>query len=165
MGLRPTAFCKLKCVSRTMVDNLKRFQRKMSFDIPKKAKAALRAQLAVSADKVVASAEALVPQDEGDLLASIGWVWGKNPPNGAVSFGTIGQEGDPDLIITIFAGSDDTIVTNKSGGKFQNAKLQEFGTKLQAANPFFLPAYRLQKRGNTRRINKAIKRAIRDGAR
>ena len=59
--------------------------------------------------------------------------------------------------VAVMAGDETTVVQNSTGGRFQNARIQEFGTKSRAANPFFFPAWR----ANKRRIRASITRAIR----
>ncbi len=120
--------------------------------------------MAAAADKIVGTMEALVPQDEGDLFASIGWVWGTQLPSGAVPIGTVKPD-DPELTITIFAGSDDTVVYNSRGVGFQNALIQEFGTEDVPASPYFFPAWRLNKRSAKARIRRGIKQGLQRGGR
>lgn len=59
--------------------------------------------------------------------------------------------------VVVKAGDQSTIVTNSRGQRFQNAKLQENGTKNMRANPYFNPAWRL----NRQRVRAAITRAVR----
>ena len=59
--------------------------------------------------------------------------------------------------VVVKAGDESTIVTNERGQRFQNAKLQENGTKNMSANPYFNPAYR----ANRTRVRGAITRAVR----
>lgn len=59
--------------------------------------------------------------------------------------------------VMVKAGDETTIVTNAKGVRFQNAKLQENGTKHHPANPFFNPAWR----ANRTRVRAAITRAVR----
>ncbi|KZL04544.1 hypothetical protein PsAD2_04627 [Pseudovibrio axinellae] len=142
-----------------MVKGEEAFQRFMTKTVPERIRRAAMEALEESADIIVQKMKFLVPEHEGKLRDSIGWTWGELP-KGAVLFGTVGG-GKDWLHIKIYAGNKKTIVTNKRGVQFQNAKLQEFGTREMKANPYFYPAWRTQKRGAksrlTRRINKEIK--------
>ena len=91
----------------------------------------------------------LVPTDEHELQRSI-------RVEDAATVSTRG--GERDFIgVKVKAGDETTIVTNKSGGRFQNARIQEFGTRKRAANPYFFPAWRM----NRTRVRGAITRAVR----
>lgn len=59
--------------------------------------------------------------------------------------------------VVVKAGDASTVVTTKSGAKFQNAKLQENGTQNMPANPYFNPAWR----ANRTRVRGSITRAVR----
>lgn len=68
------------------------------------------------------------------------------------------RKGERDYIgVVVRAGDETTIVTNSSGQRFQNARLQEFGTATMGANSYFYPAWK----ANRRSIRGAITRAIR----
>ncbi|QRZ12672.1 hypothetical protein JWJ88_08620 [Paracoccus methylovorus] len=98
---------------------------------------------------VAAAARYLAPHDDGDLIRSI-------RVEDVDSVTT--SKGERDFIgVSIKAGDEKTVVTNSSGGRFQNARIQEFGTKARAANPFFFPAWK----ANRRRVRSAISRAVR----
>lgn len=137
-----------------MVKGLRALERKMNFTVPQAVKRNLKQQMAVAADKIVATAEAFVPEKTGDLKNSIGWVWGTDIPDGAISIGSILPGGDADLIITIFSGNTDAFY----------ARLVEFGTQAAAAHPYFFPAYRLNKRATRARISRAIKKGLKEGS-
>ena len=149
-----------------MVKGLRSLERKLLYKIPKAVERHLKQALAVFADQIVASAEAFVGEDEGDLKNSIGWVWGKEVPAGTTAIGGISSRtDDDDLVVTVFAGDSSTIVTNKSGKRFQNARNQEYGTTNMKANPFFFVAYRLNKRRGKSRITRAITKGLKEGSR
>lgn len=98
---------------------------------------------------VAAAARYLAPRDDGNLIRSI-------RVENADSVTT--SKGERDFIgVKVVAGDETTMVTNGSGGRFQNARIQEFGTKTRAANPYFFPAWK----ANRRRVRSAISRAIR----
>jgi hypothetical protein len=66
-----------------------------------------------------------------------------------------------ELRLMVIAGSrTGTLVANKSGKRFQLARLVEFGTQHRAATPFFWPIWRANKRkirrNATTRINAVI---------
>lgn len=98
----------------------------------------------------------IAPHDDGALASSIGWTWG-SAPEGSLAIGRVSGPGV--AAITIYAGNESTIVKNSHGGRFQNAKLQEFGTANMKAQPYFWPIIRAGKRRATTRINNAARRA------
>lgn len=59
--------------------------------------------------------------------------------------------------VVVKAGDASTVVTNSRGQRFQNAKLQETGTKNMPANPYFNVAWRQ----NRTRVRGSITRAVR----
>lgn len=120
--------------------------------IPEEAKAEIRKALELSADEVVRLAKRLAPVDDGDLQMSISWTWG-DPPKGSIVLGVVkAPKGSDDLRISIYAGNS----------KAYYARWVEFGTQHASAQPYFLPAYRANRkrvRGRvTRAINKAAKK-------
>ncbi|WP_153040926.1 HK97-gp10 family putative phage morphogenesis protein [Pseudovibrio sp. Ad13] len=147
-----------------MVKGEQEFRQFMRKILPDAVKNAARQAMEEGAERIVQYMRLLVPKDEGALLASIGWTWGK-PPEGAMVVGKV-KSSERGLRIVIYAGNASTMVTNKRGIKFQNALIQEFGTKDRKSHPFFYPVYRSQRRAVksliTRRINKAIK-VLNDG--
>jgi HK97 gp10 family phage protein len=115
--------------------------------LPKSAEDAARKAIAISADEIVAMAKRLVPVDEGDLRASIGWTWGE-APEGTKVLGS--ARGGAALTATIFAGDH----------KAFYARWIEFGTVKMSAHPYFFPSYR----ANAKRAKSRIKRAINKAA-
>ena len=136
-----------------MVEGLDRLKRKMTVSIPRHVRAATRAAMEKSANEIVASARTFAPVDTGDLRDSIGWTWG-DAPKGALTLASSRPVGDGERI-TIYAG----------GGDAFYARFQEFGTQAMPASPFFFPAYRLNRKRAKGRITRAMKKAIREGAR
>ena len=65
--------------------------------------------------------------------------------------------------VVVKAGDDTTLVVNSRGQKFQNAKLQEHGTKKMKANPYFNASYRRRKSQAKANITRAVKKAWKDG--
>ena len=162
-----------------MVKNLKSLERKLRLKIPRAVERQLRQQMAVAADRIVQTAQGLVPQRHGDLKNSIGWVWGNDAPKGSISLGSLfgSGSGDSDLVITIFAGDDEAFYarwvefgtqphSTTSGADISRNKRQSNrvhgGTPPQ---PFFFPAYRLNRRSAKSRISRAIKKGLAEGSR
>lgn len=123
--------------------------------LPGAIQAAVTDEMERIATEWVAQMRRLAPRDQGELVASIGWTRGA-PPSGSVAVGAVGAGVTR---ITIYAGSAATQVTNSRGVRFQNAKLQEFGTKAMPANPYFFPVIRAGVRSSRRRINAAAVKA------
>lgn len=117
-----------------------------------------RAYLEAEAVRITAVMRALAPKDSGALAASIGWTWGA-APEGSMVLGTVAASPRAGLKITIYAGNAATMVTNARGARFQNARLQEFGTKTRPASPYFFPVWR----ANKARVKSGLTRAIRRG--
>ena len=135
-----------------MVLGVASFRRRLKV-IPRGLEDALKPIVSRYADQMVAQMKSLVPIEEGRLRDSIGWTFGK-PPKGAIALGWFNGAG---FRVVVYAGNSETIVTNKSGGEFQNARLQEFGTEARPASPYFFIAWR----SNRRRIRAGITRATR----
>lgn len=135
-----------------MVIGLDRLNRKLRVTIPQSVEIRTREAMARSAREIVNMMEALAPQDSGRLKGSIGWTWGDAPKGARV----VAQSGTDDggLRITIYAGDNDAFY----------AMFQEFGTKNMRAHPFFFPSWRANRTRARRRINSAMKRAIRKAA-
>ena len=142
-----------------MVEGLGEWKRKWG-SLPGKLRDEIIRTLEQNAEELVAEMKQNAPELSGELRESIGWTWG-DAPEGSMAIGTV-RGGDETLQITIYAGNEKTIVKNKSGGKFQLAKLQEFGTKNMAANPFFYPVYRLRKRRLKSRLTRNVNKVIRN---
>jgi HK97 gp10 family phage protein len=172
-----------------MVQNVQKVTRQiMAF--PAKVKAAVRAEMARQADEVVRLAKQFVPVDSGDLRDSIGWVWGRKVPKGAIAVGSVGNastESDEKAhtVITIYVdekayyarwvefGTESHNV-QKGGGTKAGKLALTFGVMNKrgrkpiyhpgaSAHPFFFPAFRLRKKKIGLAINKAIRTAIKKG--
>ena len=100
-------------------------------------------------NEVAAAARYLAPRDQQDLIKSVRV---EDATSRKTSNGETGFVG-----VVVKAGDATTLVTNERGQQFQNAKLQETGTKNMPANPYFNPAWRQ----NRTRVRSAISRAIR----
>lgn len=74
------------------------------------------------------------------------------------------RAGDRGFIgVKVRAGDSTTAVTNSRGQSFQNARLQEFGTKTRPASPYFYPTWRANRSRVKGAITRAIRRAWTDG--
>lgn len=171
------------------VTGLKSLSHKLTRKIPDKARAAVRQALAESADELVATMKSLAPVGPpsgqqkakgarpGALRDSIVATFGDDAPKYAAfrsrrqtkgRHSKLSSNADPDMSVTITAGNSSVryahlvefgTAPHKVGGKFAGA--QHPGT---APQPFFYPAYRMNKRKIKARIRRVLKRAIQEGA-
>lgn len=121
-----------------------------------------RRGMAAAADKVVRSQKALAPVKSGDLRDSITWTWG-DARRVAYSQGGGGMAvGRMSVSIRISAGNSKVryphIVEfgaspHTVGGRFKGAHHPGV-----AAQPFFFPGYRLEKKAAKARIRRASKK-------
>lgn len=114
-----------------------------------KVAAAAKAQAQTSGEQVASAMRYLAPREQGELIRSIRVEDAASIETSKGARGFIG--------VVVKAGDETTIVTNHTGARFQNAKLQENGTKNMPASPYFNPAWR----ANRTRVRSAISRAIR----
>lgn len=135
-------------MARTKVLGLERLQRKLK-QIPQEAKAEIRKALEASAEEIVKMAKNLAPVDQGDLQMSISWTWGEAPKGSFVIGSVVGPNDKNDLTITIYAGGKDAFY----------ARWIEFGTQKMKEQPFFLPAYRSNRKRARARITRGITKA------
>lgn len=99
---------------------------------------------------------ATAPRDQNDLIRSI-------RVEDTATF-KISKGKTVDFIgVVVKAGDETTIVTNKRGQRFQNAKLQEHGTVNMPANPYFNASWRRIKTRVKSRITRNIRKAWKDG--
>ena len=132
-----------------MVKNLANFQRKMRA-IPIEVRLEIVRQLEKEADKIVKLMKAFAPKGTTrQLVNSIGWTWG-DVPKGAITVGKVANNEFDRIAIKIYAG----------GGDAFYARFQEFGTRKMAANPFFFPVWRAEKRRAKAGFKRAVTRAI-----
>ncbi|GGW23985.1 hypothetical protein GCM10011452_09200 [Gemmobacter lanyuensis] len=155
-----------------MVQGLNELNRRWTA-IPKKVRDAVRVEMEKAADDVVATMRRFAPVDTGALRESIGWTWG-DAPAGALTIGKVGKTEYGTMLITIYAGGTEQTKRRqarasgtrardqKRGGYFDTdvARLQEFGTKVMNAHPFFFPAWRAKRTKVKGNISRAITRAI-----
>lgn len=114
-----------------------------------KVAAAAKAQARSQGDQVASAMRYLAPREQGELIRSIRVEDAASIETSKGARGFIG--------VVVKAGDETTIVTNHTGARFQNAKLQENGTKNMPASPYFNPAWR----SNRSRVRSAITRAVR----
>lgn len=117
--------------------------------VPAAVESRARDAMEKGADEIVAMMKRLVPVEHGDLRDSIGWNWDGNPA-GTKIIGTARSRGEGDLRLVIYAGDD----------KAFYARMQEFGTRKMAANPYFFVSYRANKVKVKRRIAVASRTAL-----
>lgn len=111
--------------------------------------AAAKAQARTQGEQVASAMRYLAPREQGELIRSIRV---DDADSITTSKGARGYIG-----VVVKAGDLTTVVENESGARFQNAKLQEHGTKNMPASPYFNPAWR----ANRSRVRSAITRAVR----
>lgn len=112
--------------------------------------AAGRAAASKGGEDVAKAMRYLAPKDQRELVNSIrveDAATRSTSKGGEVGF----------IGVVVKAGDATTMVTNSRGQRFQNAKLQETGTKNMPASPYFNPAWR----ANRTRVRGAITRAVR----
>ncbi|SEB79340.1 hypothetical protein [Rhodobacter sp. 24-YEA-8] len=124
------------------------------------AKAAIEAGVVEArkqAEIIAGLARAFAPAEELDLVKSI-------RVEGASTVVTRrgGEQGFVGVVVK--AGSEATIITNKQGQRFQNAKLQETGTQDMPANPYFNPAKRMRRKQAKSAIGRAVNKAWKAGS-
>lgn len=129
-----------------MVKGLAEFNRRMK-RIPENVRRAAQEVIDANAADLVATQKSFVPVDEGDLRESI-----RTFPLGGLRVGAVVKAG---------GATTTRPVRNGISVTFDYALAQEFGTENMQANPFFFPAYRLNKRKHKARVTRAIKKAIR----
>ena len=127
-------------------ESLRRFQERMR-RIPLEVRRAVLPALVKGAEEIAADARRLAPEDDGDLVRSIRVEPGPN-----------------ELSVVVRAGGELTTKPVRDGAdaSYDYAMAQEFGTAKMPANPFFWPAYRLNKKRVRARIARAIRKAIKE---
>lgn len=128
--------------------------------LPRVLREEVRQSLDVSGSETTDIMKRMAPRKEGDLIDSIGYSFDAPPPGAGIVSQARSAKTETGLAVVMYAGDESTIVTNKQGVRFQNARLQEFGTKKMPRNPFFFPAFRL----NKKRVKGRMSRALRKGA-
>lgn len=113
--------------------------------LPKRVENASKKAMAKGADELVAMMQRLVPVDQGDLRASIGWTWGEAPKGSTVLAESTPTERG--LKITVYATD-------------YKARWLEFGTVKMRAQPYFFPSWRTLRKRIKARILREQKKAI-----
>jgi len=109
----------------------------------------------VGAEETAAVMRATAPRDDLELVRSI-----RVEKTGTRKT----RKGNRRFIgYVVKAGDETTIVTNERGVKFQNAKLQEHGTKNMLANPYFNASWRRVKSRVKSRITRNMRKAWNNG--
>lgn len=158
-----------------MVEVNPAFRRRLQI-IPEILRRRLRPVMEKSADELVEMMRTLVPVDDGDLRASIGWTWG-DAPKGALVLDELKTKGDKSSRIVIYAGNEKayyaawvefgtsphSVATNASVSR-QKRQGQGAFHPGATASPFFWPAYRALKNRIKSRITRAIRAAIRESS-
>ena len=124
--------------------------------IPDIAREAAAAAMEEGAQEIVDAMKVAAPFKSGDLRDSIGWTWGEVPA-GSFMIDEIRSgknKGDQyaTMRIKIYAGNRDAFY----------ARFQEFGTRSQPAQPFFLPTWRKERAKFRRRIRDRIRKRIKE---
>lgn len=123
-------------VARAKITGAKRMRRKLA-GLPSELRNQVGRALDKTADEIVATAKRLAPKDTGAGAAAIGK-----------------RDGEHELQRVVYAADDDTFYL----------RFQEFGAEDQPAQPFFFPAYRLNRKRGQRRIKTAVNKALRKDA-
>jgi HK97 gp10 family phage protein len=126
-----------------MVQGIDALKRRLVDEIPKDVRAALEAAMIESATTIVNGARLRVPVESGELRDTIRHHGVKTGKRGG-------------LYVAIIAGE-----RTKNG--YNTARIVEFGTMDTPAQPFLLPAYRVNRRRAVARMRKATRDAILKG--
>jgi HK97 gp10 family phage protein len=124
--------------------------------IPVTLRGRVKDAMADQADDIVAMMRRLCPVEPGkpDLKDTIGWRWGGKAPKGAVALGTLHAEQAEDLVITIYAGDNQTFY----------AAFVEFGTVKMAARPFFFVSWRANRKAARAKVRAVLRQVAREAA-
>lgn len=140
------------------ISGKKEFQARLKA-IPDVARKDIRKALDRSAQEIENAVRSFAPVMSGDLKRSVGYTFGKFTPENSnvrgVGVSAKGGIDDPDLTVSVHAGD----------AKAYYAAMVEFGTKKMDPQPYFLPAYRLNKKRAIRRINRAVRESAKKVAR
>ncbi|OLP44153.1 HK97 gp10 family phage protein [Rhizobium oryziradicis] len=143
--------------------NLVKLDRKLK-RLPDSAKSHIKSEMEKVADTIVSMMKSLVPKDDGTLMDSIGWTWGK-APKGSMVIAAVKSGLAGDLTLTIYAGSAKAYyarwvefgtAAHVNGGMFKGTKNP--GTN---ARPFFYVSWRANKKSAVRAVRKATRASAR----
>lgn len=132
-----------------MVEGIDKLRRRLVDELPKQTRAALEAAMLESATAIVAAAKLRAPVETGGVRDSIRHHGVKEGRRGG-------------LYVAITAG-DSSTETQATGKQYQVARMLEFGTVAMPAQPFMLPAYRVNRRRAVTRMRRAIRDATMKG--
>lgn len=130
-------------------DGLSSFQRRMKA-IPNAVRDAVKPALIASAEETAAFQRALAPVDTGRLRDSIAVTPPGHPTPAYSQPGGSRVAGDNEAVITV--GNSDV----------RYPHLVEYGSTEAPAQPFFWPAFRLNRKRAANRIKRAIGKAVRE---
>lgn len=144
--------------------------------IPAAVEREVKKALQKSAEAMVEQARFLCPVDEGALRESIGWTFG-DAPQGSRMIAGVSEAG---ITVTVYAGNDEAFYARwveygtqagKIGvrgaspgvgkrGRPRIARKSKRTHPGSAAQPFFFPAYQLEKKRTKSRVKRAMNKAI-----
>lgn len=124
---------------------------------PRAVARAVRPAMEKSADEMVALMRSFAP---AWLRPSIKWTWG-GAPEGATVFGGFGGDVHADLRITIYSDDHRAAWFEFGTGPRYHKKTGRYTGRI-TAQPFFWPAYRMLKDRASRRIIRAMRKALRE---
>jgi HK97 gp10 family phage protein len=125
-----------------MVQGVHQFNTFLTRALPDALRKAARQSLTKSGSELVAGLQAVAPYDTGELKTAVSYRLEDTPTS---------------VSLTVIGGDDRTVEHSK-----QKARLQEFGTVDMPASPWFFPLYRRRKRAIHARLNRDLKKAIKD---
>lgn len=119
--------------------------------IPRRVKEAVKPALEKSGKELADGMRALAPEDEGDLKRSVTYTMGgqQTPPYSQPG----GSKTVPENAVVVTVGNTDV----------RYPHLVEYGTTKAQAQPYFWPTVRAKRKKITNRINRAIRKAVREG--
>lgn len=143
-------------MARARIKNRERL-RSLLKALPQKQREEIKIALRQEANAIVQMQKQLVPVDEGETRDSIKAQSGLQAGEAYARVRGRARVQDPELTMIISAGNPVSGNTTRS-----DAHLLEFGTSSMPRKPFFFPAFRAHKRDAVRRINRAVRKAIKN---
>lgn len=136
------------------IRNRERFRR-LLLALPKEERNQIKPALREAAAEIVATQKQLVRVDEGETRDSIRATSGDQDLATYMSARKRAVTRDPEMTMVISAGNPVSGKTNRS-----DAHLLEYGTSSMAPKPFFGPGFRAHRQDAIRKINRAVRKAI-----
>jgi HK97 gp10 family phage protein len=128
------------------IEGLPELQRRLEKTLPAAIRKEMGDAMVKSAKRIIRDASALVPRDSGQLAATLRHTEPRvSPKDGA-------------LYVAVMAGGDSTEVGAVKN--FQLARIIEYGAQGRPAEPFFMPAWRRNKRSFRSAVKRAIDKAL-----